>query len=61
MPAPENRFKTAIHAGRPQIGLWLENNPNLPLACGDALHAQLVSNGYNGPYLFEGGTDGPCP
>lgn len=34
MPAPENRFKTAIHAGKPQIGLWLD--------MGEAITAEIA-------------------
>lgn len=34
MPASENRFKTAIHQGKPQIGLWLD--------MGEAITAEIA-------------------
>ncbi len=50
MPAPENRFKTAIHAGRPQIGLWLDMGEAITAEiAGTAGFDWLVIDGEHGP------------
>ena len=50
MPAPENRFKTAIHAGKPQIGLWLDMGEAITAEiAGTAGFDWLVIDGEHGP------------
>ena len=50
MPAPENRFKSAIHAGKPQIGLWLD--------MGEAITAEIAgTSGFD--WLVIDGEHGP--
>jgi 4-hydroxy-2-oxoheptanedioate aldolase len=50
MSAPENRFKTAIHAGKPQIGLWLDMGEAITAEiAGTAGFDWLVIDGEHGP------------
>lgn len=50
MPVPENRFKTAIRQGRPQIGLWLDMADALSAEiAGHAGFDWLVIDGEHGP------------
>jgi 4-hydroxy-2-oxoheptanedioate aldolase len=50
MPVPENRFKTAIHAGQPQIGLWLDMGEAITAEiAGTAGFDWLVIDGEHGP------------
>lgn len=50
MPPPHNRFKSAIIAGRPQIGLWMGMaNPYTAEICAGAGFDWLVIDGEHGP------------
>lgn len=50
MPVAENRFKTAINAGEPQIGLWLDMaNPITAEIAGTAGFDWLLIDGEHGP------------
>lgn len=50
MPAAENRFKAAIHAGKPQIGLWLDMGEAITAEiAGTAGFDWLVIDGEHGP------------
>lgn len=50
MPVPENRFKTAIHEGKPQIGLWLDMGEAITAEiAGTAGFDWLVIDGEHGP------------
>jgi 4-hydroxy-2-oxoheptanedioate aldolase len=50
MPVPENRFKTAIHQGRQQIGLWLDMGEAITAEiAGTAGFDWLVIDGEHGP------------
>ncbi|WHA40344.1 aldolase/citrate lyase family protein [Agrobacterium larrymoorei] len=50
MPASENRFKTAIHQGKPQIGLWLDMGEAITAEiAGTAGFDWLVIDGEHGP------------
>ncbi|WP_284163025.1 HpcH/HpaI aldolase/citrate lyase family protein [Frigidibacter sp. SD6-1] len=50
MPAPKNRFKEALAAGKPQIGLWLGlADPYVAGLCAGAGFDWLVVDGEHGP------------
>jgi 4-hydroxy-2-oxoheptanedioate aldolase len=50
MPVAENRFKTAIHQGKPQIGLWLDMGEAIAAEiAGTAGFDWLVIDGEHGP------------
>ncbi|MES5097564.1 HpcH/HpaI aldolase/citrate lyase family protein [Agrobacterium sp. BA1120] len=50
MPVSENRFKTAIHQGKPQIGLWLDMGEAITAEiAGTAGFDWLVIDGEHGP------------
>ena len=55
MPATENRFKTAIRAGKPQIGFWLDMGEAITAEiAGTAGFDWLVIDGEHGPNDLRG-------